>query len=183
MHRHRRRHRRTQHTYTHNNRRAQHMTLHLYLYLYIYIYIDIANTAVHTIWRRLASFWFIMYYVVVLIKILGFPSRYAPNARNATRQRRSVPHTLTWVVRPMFCIGLSILTQYPVHAGQWLTPWLESCALSFNVLYGVKYIQWETLFDLGGHRISLTCVFQAGRLLLNESDFSTLQNNFLPYKT
>ena len=28
-----------------------------------------------------------------------------------------------------------------------------------------------------------TCVFQAGRLLLNESDFSALQNNFLPYKT
>ena len=28
-----------------------------------------------------------------------------------------------------------------------------------------------------------TCVFQAGRLLLNESYFSALQNNFLPYKT
>ena len=28
-----------------------------------------------------------------------------------------------------------------------------------------------------------TCVSQAGRLLLNESDFSALQNNFLPYKT
>ena len=33
------------------------------------------------------------------------------------------------------------------------------------------------------HKIIFTCVFQAGRRLLNASDFSTFQNNFLPYKT
>ena len=35
-------------------------------------------------------------------------------------------------------------------------------------------IKCETLFDLGGHKIIFTCVFQAGRLLLNESDFSAI---------
>ena len=38
-------------------------------------------------------------------------------------------------------------------------------------------------FDLGGYTIIFTCVFQAGRLLLNEGDFSAVQNTFLPYKT
>ena len=44
------------------------------------------------------------------------------------------------------------------------------------------HLQWEILFDLGGYKIIFTCVFQAGRLLLNESDFSAFQNNFLPTK-
>ena len=43
-------------------------------------------------------------------------------------------------------------------------------------------VKWETLFDLGGYKIIFTYVFQAGRVLLNESDFSAFQNNFLPYK-
>ena len=41
----------------------------------------------------------------------------------------------------------------------------------------------KTLFDLGGYTIIFTCVFQAGRLLLLEIDFSAFQSNFLPYKT
>ena len=41
----------------------------------------------------------------------------------------------------------------------------------------------ETLFDLGGYKIIVICVFQAGRLLLNESDFSTFQKKILLYKS
>ena len=33
--------------------------------------------------------------------------------------------------------------------------------------------------DLWGYKFIFTCVFQAGRLLLNGSDFSAVQNNFL----
>ena len=36
----------------------------------------------------------------------------------------------------------------------------------------MRQVKCETLFDLGGYTIIFTCVFQAGRLLLNESDFS-----------
>ena len=44
-----------------------------------------------------------------------------------------------------------------------------------NVFLNIKC---ETLFDLGGYIIIFTCVFQAERLMLNESNFSTFQNNF-----
>ena len=51
------------------------------------------------------------------------------------------------------------------------------------IYYLFLSIKWETLFDLGDYEIMFTCVFQAGRILLNENDFSALQNIFLPYKT
>ena len=47
-------------------------------------------------------------------------------------------------------------------------------------VHGVSSI--DSVRDLGGYNY-FTCVFQAGRLLLNESNFSALQNYFLPYKT
>ena len=50
--------------------------------------------------------------------------------------------------------------------------------ISLNFIsYSEKpYLIWEVFY------IVFTHVLQAGRLLLNESDFYALQNNFLPYR-
>ena len=65
--------------------------------------------------------------------------------------RPPVPHTLTWIVRPMFRVGLNVTNQFPYHLfhSRPSDPVQGGSCLDVDrvpyVLYGVKYIDLVSL--------------------------------------